>query len=240
MRRTVLTLALPFWAAAAAATAQEAAQEAAGAPARYITVTGEGVVAVAPDMATVTLGVSAEAETAKAAMDETSAGVAALLATLAGAGIEPRDIQTSGLSLNPVWDGRSYESGPPRITGFSAANTLTVRVRALDGIGGVLDGVLEGGANTFNGLSFGLQEPQPVEDEARAAAVADARRKAELFAGAAGVSLGSILSISETQEFDPPQPMFRMEAAMASDSVPVAAGEMGVAARVTIVWEIGG
>jgi hypothetical protein len=203
-----------------------------------ITITGEGRVAAVPDMATVTLGVSAEAPTARAAMDETSAGVAALMATLAEAGIEPRDVQTSGLFLNPVWTQPTSGAEPPRITGFSAANTVTVRVRAIEGLGGVLDGVLDAGANTFQGLSFGLQDPEPRLDEARQAAVADARRKAELIATAAGVTLGEVVSIAEDQGMASPAPMFRMEAAMA-DAVPVAAGETLVTARVTIVWEIG-
>ncbi len=203
-----------------------------------ITITGEGQVEAAPDMATITLGVSAEAETAKAAMDETSARVAALLQRLGEDGVEARDIQTSDLSLNPVWDHRNDQPERPRISGFSAANTVTVRVRALDNLGGVLDGVLEVGANTFNGLSFGLQDPQPTLDEARKAAVADARRKAELYAMAAGVTLGGIASIAEDHNQAGPQPMFRMEAAMDSGSMPVAAGELSIAARVIISWDI--
>lgn len=236
MRKTAMALALPVWAIAAAALAQEAPAADAG----RLTVTGEGRAAVAPDMATVMLGVTSEAETAKAAMDETSAGVAALLQTLAEAGVEPRDIQTTGLSLTPVWDGRTYDSGPPEITGFAASNAVTVRVRELDALGGLLDAALESGANTFNGLSFGLAEPRPAEDEARADAVADARRKAERIAAAAGVTLGEVVSIYEDMGGPPPQPMFRMEAAMASDAVPVAPGELDLTARVTVVWEIGG
>lgn len=215
--------------AAAPAAAQEAGR---------ITVTGEGRVAAAPDMATVMLGVTAEAANAKEAMDRVSVSVDALLASLAAAGIEGRDIQTTGLSLNPIWDGSASSSGTPRIEGFVASNGVTVRVRALDGLGEVLDGALEAGGNTFNGLSFGLQDPQPRLDEARAAAVADARRKADLLAGAAGVSLGRVVSIAEGGGMAPPQPMFRMEAAMASDAVPVAEGEVDVTAQVTIVWEI--
>jgi hypothetical protein len=202
-----------------------------------ITVIGEGVVEAVPDMATVSLGVMAQADTAKAAMDETSEGVGALIDLLAGAGIEPSDIQTSGLSLNPLWDQSSYESGTPRVSGFQAMNTVSVRVRALDGLGALLDDALESGANMFNGLSFGLQEPGPRLDEARAEAVADARRKAELLAAAAGVELGGIVSIAETANMAVPMPMYRMDTAM-SEAVPVAAGEMAVTAMVTITWRI--
>ncbi|MCX7644870.1 MAG: SIMPL domain-containing protein [Rhodobacteraceae bacterium] len=204
-----------------------------------LTMTGEGRSAAAPDMATITLGVVAEADTARAAMDEASASVAALLAALTAAGIEGRDVQTSALTLNPLWTTYSPTPSKPEITGFTASNTVTVRVRALDGLGEVLDRVLDTGANSFNGLQFGLQDPQPAEDAARAAAVADARRKAELVAGAAGVRLGPIVSITEAGGMVPPQPMMRMDAAM-GESVPVAAGELEIVKQVTIVWEIGG
>ena len=229
-------------AAAAAAAALVAGSGAALAESRaLITVTGTGRVEAAPDMATISLGVTSEARTARAAMDETSVKVAALLAVLDAAGIEPRDRQTTGLSLNPVWDHRTYDSGgSPRIVGFSAQNTVTVRVRALDGLGELLDGVLGAGGNTFNGLAFGFLEPRPLEDEARRRAVADARAKAELLTAAAGVALGPVVSIAEGGGYAPPMPEFRM--AMAADSmpapVPVAAGELSIAVSVTIVWEI--
>jgi uncharacterized protein YggE len=224
---------LPLFLAAILATAAAAEERA------TLTMTGEGRSAAAPDMATITLGVVAEADTARAAMDEASASVAALLEALTAAGIEGRDVQTSALTLNPLWNTYSSTPSKPEITGFTAANTVTVRVRALDGLGQVLDRVLDTGANSFNGLQFGLQDPQPAEDAARAAAVADARRKAELVAGAAGVSLGPIVSITEAGGVAPPQPMMRMDAAMA-ESVPVAAGELEIVRHVTIVWEIGG
>lgn len=215
---------------AGAAMAQET-------PPARMTVTGEGRVTAVPDMATVTLGVSSEAATAQAAMDQTSERVAALLSALQADGIAARDIQTSGLSLGPVWSHPRDGAEPPRITGFSAQNTVTVRVRKVDELGGLLDAVISRGVNTLHGVSFGLQDPEPRRDEAREAAVADARRKAELYAGAAGVELGAIRSISEEMAMPGPQPMYRMEAAMAQ-SVPVAAGEAEVTAHVTIVWEL--
>ena len=200
-----------------------------------ITVTGRGEVAAAPDMATITLGVTSQAKTAGEAMDETSAAVAAILKALEAAGIAPRDMQTSDLSLDPVWSSRASNGAAPRIEGFTARNTLRVRVRDLDRLGGVLDDVLEVGANTFRGLSFGLQEPGPLTDQARTAAVADAQRKAALIAGAAGVTLGPVLSISESGGVSP-QPVM-MEAARAA--VPVAAGEVSLSATVTMVFALG-
>lgn len=228
MRRIATIVAAVFL--AGAAWAEEEAR---------ITVTGEGRVAARPDMATVSLGVTAQAATARAAMDQTSSAVAALLAQLAGSGIDERDIQTAGLSLGPVWDHSRAGDAPPRITGFSAANAVTVRVRSLEGLGEILDGALSSGVNTLEGVSFGLQEPERWLDEARTAAVVDAWRKAELLVGAAGVSLGPVLSITEDPGMAGPAPMFRMEAASAA-AVPVAPGETELTVRVTIVWEIGG
>jgi uncharacterized protein YggE len=204
-----------------------------------LTMTGEGRSAAAPDMATITLGVVAEAATARAAMDEASSSVAALLEALSAAGIEGRDVQTSALTLNPLWNTHSATPEKPEITGFTASNTVTVRVRALDGLGQVLDRVLDTGANSFNGLQFGLQDPTPAEDAARSAAVADARRKAELVAAAAGVTLGPIVSITEAGGMAPPQPMMRMDAVRSAEAVPVAAGELDIVRHVTIVWQIG-
>lgn len=201
-----------------------------------ITVTGRGEVAAAPDMATITLGVTSQARTAGDAMAEASAAAAAILKELEAAGIAPRDMQTSELSVDPVWSNRTGNGEAPRIEGFVARNTLRVRVRDLDRLGAVLDDVLRVGANTFRGLSFGLQEPEPLADRARAAAVADAQRKAALMAGAAGVALGPVLSISEAGGAAP-VPMM-LESARAA--IPVAAGEVSQTATVTMVFALGG
>ena len=131
-------------------------------PPATISVTGEGQVEAAPDMATVAVGVQTDADTAAAAMAENSAKLAAVIERLKAAGIEPRDIQTSGLSLAPRYDYGQQDGTPPRLVGYSASNMVTVRVRALDTVGGVLDGVVADGANTLNGLSFGLADDRPL------------------------------------------------------------------------------
>lgn len=228
--RTLSALLLSV-ALAAPLSAPGFAQEA---PAPMITVTGEGVVEAAPDIATLTIGVTTQGDTAAAALAANSTALDAVLARLTAAGIEPRDMQTSNLSLNPNWTG--YDSGAPKITGFVASNMLTVRVRALDSLGAVLDASVADGANTLNGLTFGLANPDPVLDEARKEAVANARAKAELLAEAAGVKLGKVVSISETAGYQPPMPMFRQDAASAAP--PVQGGELGMTATVTIFYSI--
>lgn len=207
-------------------------------PPANITVTGEGRVDSAPDMATISLGVTTEGATAADAMAANSAQLATVLANLKAAGIEDRFIQTSGLSLNPNWTNNfsSESSEAPKIAGYVASNMLTVQVNALDTLGAVLDAAVTDGANTLNGVTFGLKDPKPLLDEARKRAVADAKARAELLTGAAGVTVGPIMTINESSGNVPPIPMFRMEAA--ADAVPVAAGQVSTGVSVTITWEI--
>ncbi len=202
-----------------------------------ITVTGEGHVEARPDMATVTLGVVTQGTTAAEAMAGNSIQLAAVLEQLRASGIEERDIQTSGLSLNANWT--QTEAEPvPKISGYQASNMLTVRVRVLDSLGTVLDKTISDGANTFNGLSFGLSDPEPSMNEARKRAVTDAVARAKLLTEAAGVKLGPVMSITEGGGYGAPVPMYRMEADAASP-VPVAAGEVSSTASVTMVFKIG-
>ena len=202
-----------------------------------MTVVGEGFSDAVPDMATITLGVMAEAKTAGEALRETSAATAEVLRLLADRGIAPRDVQTRNLSLSPLWNNSSSLSGERGINGYQANNTVVVRVRALDDLGEILDAVVDQGANTFNGLSFGLQDPGPAQDAARKAAVAEAMRKAALYAQAAGLVLGPMLELSESGSATP-RPMAMERMAMIADSVPIAQGEVSVQASVTMVFSL--
>lgn len=208
-------------------------------PPPTISVTGEGRVEARPDMATLSLGVQTDADTAAAAMAENSARLSAVIERLAAVGIEPRDIQTSGLSLGPRYDYGKQDGTPPAVVGYTASNMVTVRVRALDSVGSVLDSVVADGANTLNGLGFGLADDRALKDEARRRAVADASAKAALYAEAAGVKLGRVRSITESDGSRPPMPM-AMEAAgfaKAAD-VPIAPGELAISASVGMIYEI--
>lgn len=201
-----------------------------------ITVTGEASIPATPDMATVSLGVTTEGATAAEAMAANSAALNAVLGRLKAAGIEERDMQTSNLSLSPNWVG--YDSGQtPTISNYVASNMLNVRVRDLAALGGVLDASIADGVNTLNGITFELAEPRPVMDEARKAAVADAKVRAELYAAAAGVALGNVVSISEVQGYGAPMPVFMGDAKAASE-VPVATGQIAMQTQVTVTYEI--
>lgn len=203
-------------------------------PPALITISGDGHVETAPDMATISLGVTTTAKTAQAAMAENADQLAVVLDNLKAAGIAPRDLQTSGLSLQPSWANSSLSEN--RIEGYTAANQLTVRVRDLSKLGAILDAAIKDGANTLNGVSFGMSDPAPLLDEARKRAVADARARATLIAEAAGAGLGAIASITEGGG-GAPQPQFGYARAV-MDSVPVEAGSVGVSASVTISWQL--
>lgn len=205
---------------------------------RRITVSGTGTALVAPDMATITLGVTNQNAEASAAMQATSDAVAQILARLDEMGVEARDAQTRDLSLSPIWSNvQGADPGQREITGYVASNRVFVRVRTLEDLGPIMDAVIGDGANDFGGLSFSIQDPKPLEAEARADAVADAAAKAAQLAQAAGVTLGPVLSIIDQAGGVRPVAQFR-EMAMADSGVPVAGGEVGVTVNVSMVYEI--
>ena len=208
------------------------------APAKLV-ITGEGNAAAVPDMALITLGAVAENAEAGVALREMGERIRAIHQRLEEAGIEARDIQTGELSLQPRRAQPTQPGEPGKIETFIAASDVTIRVRDLDSLGALLDSAVADGANTLRGLRFDLQSPGPVEDDARRAAVADARRKAELYAEAAGVTLGPILSIEEQGGVQPRMMRAEMSGFAADAGMPVASGEMEVRSSVSITWAIG-
>ncbi len=220
-----------------ATPAQEVAPAAPALP-RVIQVVGEGRATAAPDLARISLGVSEQAETAGAAVDAMAKGMSAVLGTLGTQGIAQVDIQTGQLMLEPSYNYNTPD-GNPVMTGFIATQILDVTVRDIAELGIVLDAVVTEGANRVNGISFDVTDPRAVTDEARRDAVADARARAELYAEAAGLGLGEIVSISESTVYSPPMPMYDgrggAEQAMA---VPVAPGEVSMMTNVTVTYAI--
>lgn len=205
---------------------------------RVITTSGIGTVEAPPDLATIRIGVTHEARIASEALDMTSDSMRRILARLSDQGIEARDMQTSGLSLQPVWSRSANTPNEPRkITGFVARNGLSLRVRNLGDLGAILDTVVQDGANTFEGLSFSIADTDAAMEKARAEAVKTAMRKAQQLAQAAGITLGPIQSISESGGAPRPVMMEMATARMASD-VPVATGEVSLSAQVTMVFSI--
>lgn len=204
-----------------------------------LSLSGQGIVTAAPDMATISVAVVTEAKTAREATASNTTAMEKVRAALAAMKLESRDIATSGFSVQPRYStGRNGES--LSITGFQARNGLRVKVRDVAQLGPVLDAVISDGANQVSGLSFELADPGPKLDEARAKAVADARRKAELYAKAAGMTLGRLVSISEQGAgVPPPVPMYRAEALSARAAPPpIEPGEQDIRASVSATWEL--
>lgn len=202
-----------------------------------LTVTGTAQATAQPDLAIVTLGVSTEAETAAAAMSENSTRQQAVIDALKAEGVEARDIQTSGLNLSPKMDYRNNQ--PPKMVGYSASNTVTVRVRDIAGLGKVLDKLVATGANEISGISFTREHMTEAEDSARGDAIKDAQRRAELMAEAAGLKLGRLRALSDGHVQDAPRPMMAMRAdAAPAGAVPIAAGEIEISSSVTAVFDL--
>ena len=239
-------LAKPF-AAALAAVMIVAAPAAAQVQERIpsLNASGEGYVMVAPDIAIVTIGVTTRAEAARTALDQNSAETARVIAAIRAAGVADKDIGTSGFGVFPVYeerppraDGEGGIMAMPKIVGYQVTNEVRVTVREIGKSGALLDQVVTAGANQISGIQFDVADPQGAADEALKKAIADARRKAELMAAAAGVRIVRILDISGGGGF----PMFaRAEAAFdagGAPPVPVMPGETRVQANANIIFEI--
>ena len=211
-------------------------------PTPRIEVTGQGSVDIAPDMAVLTMTVTRQAETARAALDANSAAMTEVQTAMRAAGIENRDLQTSGFSIQPNYvypaPQGSAEREPPRIVGYTVRNSLTVRVRDIDNVGTILDKSVSLGVNEGGNIAFTNADPAAAITEARTRAVQDAMAKADTLADAAGVKRGRLLGISE-QSYNPrPVPMMEMAMSRAADSVPVAVGENTYSVSVNVTYAI--
>jgi len=199
-----------------------------------ISVTGEATVSVPPDLAQVDAGVTSDAKTAREASDANSAAMGKVLLALKSAGIEQKDYQTSRLSLQPEY--APNRQGPSPVVGYRASNRVTIRVRDVTKVANVIDTLVGAGANDIGGVNFMVSQASKLLDDARTQAVADARRKAEIYAKAAGATLGAPLSISE--EGAAPRPVFRAKMVAEMAAAPVAQGEETLSVTVNVSWAI--
>ena len=205
---------------------------------RIISLTGHGEVRSVPDLAYVTSGVVTQGTTAAEALAANTKAMTDLFAALKDFGIEDKDVQTSNFSVQPRYD---YQNGQaPKLVGYDVSNNVTVTLRKIEGLGPLLDKLVQNGSNQISGISFDVAKPQDAMDEARKLATADATRKAKVFAQAMGIQLGNVMQVSEGASAQPPIPMMRGKAMMADAAapVPVAAGEQTIAVDVSIIWEI--
>lgn len=204
-------------------------------PRRTITVTASGSVEVTPDQARITSGVSAEGASAREALTANSAAMQKVIGELKSSGIDEKDIQTSSFRVDPKYT-RPPEGKAPTIDGYTVTNEVQVLVRDLDKLGDILDRLVSAGANQSSGLNFEVSKAETALDDARKQAVANARRRAELYAAAAGAEVGEVLTITEG-EAAPPRPVFA-RAMKAAAAVPIERGTETLEASVTITWAL--
>lgn len=215
-------------------------------PETTLQINAEAKINLAPDIAYITAGVTEERATASEAMSAQSAAMNGVYKALTAAGVAAKDMQTSGLSLYPRYDYIEVKMkdgssrGEQKLAGYVASNQVTARVRNLDTLGATIDSLVKSGGNTFSGVAFALENDAEIKNQARAQAMKDAIAKAELYASAAGLKVGRIVTITEGYEYAP-QPMMMARAEMAMDGAaptPVAGGEVGVTASVSVLFEL--
>jgi uncharacterized protein YggE len=235
----VLPAALALFAALSAAAGMAQAQAPSLPPdATLLSVSSQAEARRAPDIATVSAGVVTQAADGNAAMRQNAEQMNRVLAAIKAAGVAAKDVQTSGINLNPQY--HFEENQPPRITGYQASNTVTVKLRDVAKMGEVLDALVASGANHINGPSFGIDDPEPLYDQARVQALEQARARAQTYAKALDLRVRRIVSISEGGASMPsPMPRMAMVKAEAYDSTPVAAGESSVSVSLDVVFELG-
>ncbi|MEO6263718.1 MAG: SIMPL domain-containing protein [Luteimonas sp.] len=190
-----------------------------------------------PDVATISAGVVTQAVDANAAMRANAAQMDKVMAAIKAAGINERDIQTSGINVNPQY--RYVENEAPAITGYQASNNVNLKVRDIGKLGKVLDALVASGANQVNGPSFEIDEPESAYDEARRGALEKAQARAQMYAKTLGMRVRRIVSISEGGGFRPPMPMMAMARGKAEADTAVSPGETTLTANLDVVFELG-
>jgi uncharacterized protein YggE len=199
---------------------------------KLVTVTGQATISVAPDTAMIRIGVTSQAKTAKQASDANAKRMTGVLAAIKDSGIADRDIRTSRLSLQPQYENKGNAA---RLLGFQVTNQITVKIHDIGRLPAILDHAIAAGANEMSGIEFVVSEQSKLLDQARDDAIADAHRKAALYAKAAGAKLGRVVAITEQGAAAPPHPL----QAMRAGAVPVAPGEQTLRATVSVSYELG-
>lgn len=203
-----------------------------------LSVSAQGEARRAPDIAVLSTGVVTQAADANAALRANAEQMNRVVAAIRAAGIAERDVQTSGINLNPQY--RYAENQPPAITGYQASNTVSITVRDIGKLGKILDALVATGANQVNGPSFDVEDRESALDEARRKALEKAQARADMYAKSLGLRVRRIVSISEGGRIDVPMPVMRMEKAMAMDAgSPVSPGENVLSMNLDVVFELG-
>lgn len=231
-RRFLLTVVMLLAAASGVGSPRAAADEA---PKRILSLSAAGAVKAAPDEVTISTGVTSEAPTAREALEKNSAAMTRVVEAMKADGVDPKDIQTTDFSVQPIYPER--KGSEQRIIGYRVTNSVRLMVHDIGKLGVILDEVVNLGANQIGAIEFGVAEPEVLKDEARKAATAKAIANAKLYAEAAGVELGPVLSLTEEDAVY--QPRYAVPAAMeAAKAVPIEAGTTTVEVKVQMSWEL--
>ena len=201
-----------------------------------INATGE--VTRVPDIAVISAGVVARSPTATGALQDTADRMTRVLAALKRAGVDPRDVQTSNVSLNPEY--RYPENQPPQLVGYTASNTATVRFRDIRSSGKILDALVAEGANQLNGPTLTIDKPEQALDEARSKAIATGRARAELYARSLGLRVVRIVAVSDGggSEIAQPLPLVVTGVRMQAAQTKIEPGEQRLQVNVAMTFEL--
>jgi hypothetical protein len=202
-----------------------------------VVVIGEGTVNVAPDIVKIRSGVTTRGKTVREATETNSKTMAAILTALTESGIPQKDVRTAQLSIQPMYAAQD-PGKEQKLVGYSVANHVSAKIRHVEKLGDVLDRLIAAGATDVWNVEFLVSDPAKALDQAREAAIADARRKAEVYAKAAGVTLGKVVSIEEESGVSPPAPMRALTQQAPEMQIPIAPGENTLRAVVTVGFEI--
>lgn len=223
--------------AMSAASAQTATGYGLPADATLLSVSSQAEASRAPDIATLSAGVVTQATDGNTAMRQNATRMTQVMAAIGKAGIDDKDIQTSGVMLNPQYDYRDNQA--PAITGYQASNTVSLKVRTIADLGRVLDALAAHGANQVDGPTFEIDQPEPVYDQARLSALKQAQARADIYARGLGLKVRRIVSITEGSSGGGPRPVLMLARAKAADSTPVSPGETTLSVNVDVVFELG-
>jgi uncharacterized protein YggE len=208
---------------------------------RTITVNATGSVEAEPDYATLSLGVVTEADKAGKAVEANATAMSRVVDALKKSGIAAKDIATDQYAISPIYARYKSASGGQsnRIDGFRVTNSATLKVREVARIGALIDLAAAEGANRFNDISFSVSDLEQKLDAARREAIANAIRRAKLYAEAAGAELGNVMTISERVHGIPPRPQYRgREASSLAAATPIEPGQQNLSVSVSVVWEL--
>ena len=204
---------------------------------RTISLAATGAIKTAPDKVDISTGVTSQAPSAKDALAKNSAAMAQVIDTLKGEGLDPKDIQTTNFSVQPVYEERK-EGRAPAMIAYQVTNSVRITVHDTAKLGAILDKVVNLGANDLGSIEFGVSETEALKDEARKQAVSQATANAKLYAEAAGGTLGKVLTIAEDEgmvvtRYASPAPM-----EMSAKAVPIEAGTATVEVRLRMTFEL--